>query len=35
MEEEMKATYHLNPSDKIDDLTRKIERIRTFMDIIQ
>ncbi len=35
MEEEMKAAYHLNPSDKIDDLTRKIETIRTFMDIIQ
>ncbi|MBE6146963.1 MAG: hypothetical protein E7168_01365 [Firmicutes bacterium] len=34
MEEEMKKVYKLNPSDKIDDLSRKLDMIRTFMDVL-
>ena len=34
MEEEMKKVYKLNPVDKIDDLSRKLEMVRTFMDVL-
>lgn len=34
LEEEMKSVYKLNTSDKIDQLGRRIEMIRTFMDIL-
>lgn len=35
METEMKQAYKLNLSDKIDDISKKIEMIRTFMDILK
>lgn len=35
MEIEMKQAYKLNLSDKIDDISKKIEMIRTFMDILK
>ncbi len=34
LEEEMKSAYKMNPSDKIDQISRKIEMLRTFMDVI-
>lgn len=34
LEEEMKTAYKLNPSDKIDQLSKRIEMLRTFMDIL-
>ncbi len=34
LEREVKNYYHLNPSDKIDEISKKIEMIRTFMDMI-
>lgn len=35
MEIEMKQAYKLNLSDKIDDIGKKIEMLRTFMDILK
>lgn len=35
MENEMKQAYKLNLSDKIDDIGKKIEMLRTFMDILK
>lgn len=34
LEKEVKDHYRLNPSDKIDDISKKIEMVRTFMDMI-
>ena len=34
LEQEAKDYYHLNPSDKIDQISKKVEMIRTFMDMI-
>ncbi|MDD6224427.1 MAG: YlbE-like family protein, partial [bacterium] len=34
LEEEMKAVYKLNPIDKIDQISQKIEMLRTFMDLM-
>lgn len=34
LEEEMKMVYKLNPSDKIDQISQKIQMLRTFMDIL-
>lgn len=35
MEIEMKNTYKLNLTDKIDNLNQKIEMVRTFIDILK
>ena len=34
LEQEAKDYYHLNPSDKIDEISKKVELVRTFMDMI-
>lgn len=34
LEQEMKETYHLTSKDKIEDLGKRIEMIRNFMDIL-
>lgn len=35
METEMKQVYKLNLTDKIDNISQKIEMLRTFMDILK
>lgn len=35
MEVEMKNAYKLNLTDKIDNLSQRIEMVRTFMDILK
>lgn len=34
LEQEVKNHYHLNPTDKIDEISKKIEMVRSFMDMI-
>lgn len=34
LEKQMKEVYRLTPKDKIEDLSKKIEVIRNFMDIL-
>ncbi len=35
MEEEMKKAYQLTPTDRINKLSRNIELVRTFMEIMK
>ncbi len=35
MEQQMKEYYKLTPKDKMDELSKKIELIRTFMDVLR
>ena len=34
LNQEAKDYFHLNPSDKIDEISRKVELVRTFMDML-
>lgn len=35
LEQEMKETYKLTTKDKIDNISKKIELVRTFMDVLK